>query len=126
VPEPGAAEVAAIWLGAEGRVSSIVLYPEARAAIGRAQRMGRLPRASLARARRRFEALWDAIDWIELTIDLAGRAGDLAEHHGLRAYDAVHLASLEHVSDRDTALVSADEQLLVAARSMGLTTAPVA
>lgn len=87
--------------------------------------MGRLPRASLARARRRFEALWGAIDWIELTIDLAGRAGDLAERYGLRAYDAIHLASLERVADPDTLLVSSDRQLLDSARSMGLMTAPV-
>jgi uncharacterized protein len=99
-----------------------MLYPEARAAIGRAHRMGRLRSPELRRIRRRINALWAAVDRIGLTDLLAHRAGDLAEHYGLRAYDAVHLASLEQVGDPEVVLVSADEELVEAARSMGFTT----
>lgn len=120
--EHGAAEVAAAWLGANRRVSSLLLYPEARAAVGRARRMGRLGPRQFGIARRRIEALWAAIDRVELTEELARRAGDLAEQHGLRAYDAVHLASLEDVGDPETVLVSGDQELLEAARSLGFTT----
>jgi predicted nucleic acid-binding protein len=124
VPERGAADVAAIWLSADRRVSSLVLYPETRAAIGRARRMGRIRQPTLARARRRVEELWAAVDRIELTIAVAHRAGELAERHGLGAYDAVHLASLEHVGDPATMLASADDELLEAASSLGFTVAP--
>jgi predicted nucleic acid-binding protein len=125
VPEPGATAVAAIWRNSDRRISSLILYPEARAAIGRAERMGRLERTHSTRARGRFEALWAALDTIEVTDILARRAGDLAERHGLRAYDAVHLASVEYIDDSDTTLVSADGELLDAASDLGLATASV-
>jgi predicted nucleic acid-binding protein len=54
-----------------------------------------------------------------LTIEVARRAGDPAEQLGLRAYEAVHLASLEHVGDDDALLVAADEELLAAASALG-------
>jgi hypothetical protein len=37
----------------------------------------------------------------------------------MRAYEAVHLASLEHVGDDDALLVAADEELLAAASALG-------
>lgn len=84
--------------------------------------MGRLRSRQIGGVRRRIEALWAAIDRIELTEALARRAGDLGERYELRAYDAVHLASLEHAGDSETVLVSADLELLDAARSLGFTT----
>jgi predicted nucleic acid-binding protein len=124
VPERGASEVAETWLRANRRASSRLLYPEARAAVARAERMGRVLPQHLAASRRRLEALWTAVDRVELTEELALRAGDLADAHGLRAYDAVHLASLEQVGDSETVLVSADVELLEAARSLGFAVAP--
>lgn len=84
--------------------------------------MHRLNRRQLTGARRRVDVLWHAIDRIELTEEVARRAGDLAEKFSLRAYDAVHLASVEQVADIDTVLASADEDLLVAAGAVGLAT----
>lgn len=120
--EKGSGEVATIWLAADRRVASLMLYPETRAAVGRAARMGRLDVVQVSRARRRTEALWGAIDRIDVTAALARRAGELAERHGLRAYDAVHLASLEQVADSETVLVSTDEDLVEAARASGFAT----
>jgi predicted nucleic acid-binding protein len=122
VPERGAALVAETWLGVDRRVSSLLLYPETRAAVGRAQRKGRLAPSQTAATHRRIESLWDAIDWVTPTEQLARRAGDLAAEHHLRAYDAVHLASLEDVGDPETLLVSADADLLDAARVHGFPT----
>ena len=122
VPEPGTAVVAQVWLGADRRVSSPLLYPEARAALGRARRVSRLTPAQLGVARRRITALWEAVERVEFTEALGQHAGDLAEHHGLRAYDAVHLASLESLGAPDTVLVSADEKLLEAASAIGFAT----
>lgn len=75
--------------------------------------------------RRRLERFWAAIDRVELTETLARRAGDLADGHRLRAYGAVHLASLEQVGDPEAVLVSADDELVDAARVLGFTTAPL-
>jgi hypothetical protein len=84
--------------------------------------MGRLDAAQFLATHRRIESLWAAIDRVELSERLARRAGGLATEHRLRAYDAVHLASLESVDDRDTLLVSADNALLDAARARGFST----
>lgn len=88
--------------------------------------MGRVRPLELPRVRRRIDALWAAIDRIELTVALARRAGDLAEQHALRAYDAVHLASVEQVGDSELALVSDDDDLVQAARAIGITTVQLA
>ena len=122
VPEAGAIDVAEAWLGADRRVSSLLLYPEARAAIGRARRLARLTAQQLGIAHRRVDTLWAAVDHIALTETLAKRAGELAERHELHAYDAVHLASLEDIGNQETLFVSADEELLDAAGSLGFAT----
>ena len=46
----------------------------------------------------------------------------LAERHGLRAYDAVHLASVDAVADEETLLVAADGAIVRAARAHGIAT----
>jgi predicted nucleic acid-binding protein len=81
--------------------------------------------AMLSAARALVDALVEEADLLELTEALARHAGDLAEAHSLRAYDAVHLASVDVVADADTVLVSADGELLVAARALGIATAAV-
>jgi predicted nucleic acid-binding protein len=122
VSEPGSEDAIAAWDEADNVVSSLLLYPEARAAIGRAARSHRLDARALRAARSQLDRLWSEIDRIELTERLAREAGRLAELHALRAYDAVHLASLQSVEDRETVLVSADRALLDAARSQGFAT----
>lgn len=120
--EPGSDTAIALWEDADRVVSSLVLYPEARAALARAAREGRLGGARRPRSRRLVDRLWRNVDRIDLTERLAREAGDLAERHALRAYDAVHLASLASLHDRETVLVSADGALVEAARARGLPT----
>lgn len=122
VSEPGSSEAIAAWGDAERVVSSLLLYPEARAAIGRAARTHRLEDRALRVARSALDRLWRDVDRIAITEPLAREAGRLAELHALRAYDAVHLASLGSVEDRETVLVSADSALLDAARARGFAT----
>jgi hypothetical protein len=70
------------------------------------------------------ERLWEEIERVDLTGRLAHRAGDLAEQHALRGYDAVHLASFETIASEDALLVTFDEDLRSAARVLGFTVAP--
>jgi uncharacterized protein len=58
------------------------------------------------------------MDAIEVTAALAQSAGDLAEVHGLRGYDAVHLAAAVLIAA--DVVVSADAELLRAAIASGL------
>ena len=64
--------------------------------------------------------LWQEMEGIVLTEELAMRAGELAELYALRGYDAVHLASAEAIADADSVLVTADRDLASAAASLGL------
>jgi uncharacterized protein len=114
-----------VWSTAERRVSSSLLYPEARSALIRAARGGRLRGEQLRELRRRVELLWGDVSPIEVTLTVARRAGELAEEHVLRAYDAVHLASADAVADEETVLVAADGELLAAAQARGINTAPL-
>lgn len=104
-------------------VSSRLLYPEARAALAATGRAGRVSRDRLPELRDTLELLWQDVVRIEVTPSLADRAGDLAEEHALRGYDAVHLSSALEIDAADTVLVTGDGRLAGAAQARGLTTA---
>ncbi len=59
-------------------VSVRLLYPEARAALARAERMGRLSRSQLVAAVAELESILAEVDLIEVTDELARAAGELA------------------------------------------------
>ncbi len=121
VDEAGSSEATEIWGSTRLPVSSRLLYPEARAALGAAVRAGRTNSESRA-AREKLEALARDVAYIEVTSSLAAHAGDLAEDHGLRGYDAVHLASVLEVEADDLVLVAADGRLGRAAHALGIMT----
>lgn len=111
-----------IWTESTRVVSVRLLYPEARAALARAERVGRLTRGQLAAAVTELDSIIAEIDLIEVTADLAHFAGDLAQEHGLRGYDAVHLAATRSAADDELVLVTGDWDLAGAARSLGIVT----
>jgi len=122
VAEIGSAEAAATWDAADRRLSTRLLYVEARAALRVAVREQRVLARELDKVRARLELLWDAVDPIEVDDAVVSRAGDLADEHALRGYDAVHLASAEAVADDETWFVAADRTLVEAAENHGLAT----
>ena len=109
-----------IWTESTRIVSVRLLYPEARAALARAQRMGRLTRPQLTAVVMELDSILAEIDLIELTADLAHAAGELTEEHGLRGYDAVHLAAARSVADEEFVFATGDADLAAAARAGGL------
>lgn len=118
VAEPGSGTVAESWMGATSVVAGRLLYPEARAALAAARRAGRVAPRQYPRLTARLDELWEECAVVEVTPAVCSAAGDAAEHHRLRGYDAVHLTSaLRVVAD---VLVCADGDLLEAARSRGL------
>jgi hypothetical protein len=125
IAEPGSAEVGRIWDAASRAASSILLYPEGRAALAKARRDRRLSQSALRAAVADFDALWAGVERILATVPLVRRAGALAHEYGLRGYDAVHLASVETIASEDVALVAADESLCAAARLLGLAVAQI-
>jgi predicted nucleic acid-binding protein len=123
VDEPGSAACARLWNEAERVVSSRLVHPEARAALAQAKRMKRLTASELKRAVRELDSIVSEISFLELSAELATSAGDLAQTHGLRGYDAVHLASALLVHDEELVLVTGDRQLAEAARAVGMAVA---
>lgn len=122
IEERGSVEAQELWRSADRRLSSRLLYPEARAGLARAHRMGRLDNRRLRSARAEIQMYIDEAVAIDVDETVARRAGDLAERHALRAYDAVHLASVEVIADEQTLLVAADGDLISAARAHGIAT----
>ena len=118
--EPGSRAVSAAWEDANPPLSSAALYPESRAALAAARRGHRIEDPQHLAALGELDELWQEIDVLELTERLARRAGELAEAHALRGYDAIHLASAEAVLDTGSVMVVADARLSEAAAAIGL------
>ncbi len=123
VNEPGSDGAAALWDGAERLVGVSLVYAEARAALAQAARLGRLDVADLRRAVDDLAFLYAQLDRVAVTDDLVVQAGELAERHALRGYDAVHLAAGLLVADADVVFVTGDKALGQAAHESGLATA---
>jgi len=122
--EPGSELAAELWDRAESVVSSQLIYPEARAAAAAAHRRRRITSTTLRRAVDRIDELCTELDAIGLDPDLAHSAGDLAEAHGLRGYDAVHLATALSVESDSMLLATWDGDLARAAVAAGCSVSP--
>jgi uncharacterized protein len=123
IAEPGSARAASLWEGADRVVSVRLTYPETRAALAQAERLGRLTTRQLRDAVTEFDSLFEEIDLLEVDDALARRAGELAEIRQLRGSDAVHLAAADRVQDPDVVVVAGDGALLRAATAEGMTVA---
>lgn len=123
VEEEGSADVAALAAGSDVVATSRVAYAEARAALARARRMGRLTARSWRTAVRTFEEAWGAFLAVEVTDPLVRLASVLSERHALRGFDSIHLASalfLQRESGQPIVFLAADALLMDAARDEGL------
>lgn len=122
--EPGSALAAELWDRAESVVSSQLLYPEARAAVAAARRGGRIDSATLRRGVDRIDRLCAQMSIIGVDLDLAHTAGALAETHGLRGYDAVHLATALLVDAQSLLFATWDRDLARGAVAAGCSVSP--
>lgn len=100
--------------------TSIVAYPETRAALARLRRSGDLSPAQVAAAKLSFEAQWPAFLALDVTAAVSQEAGDFAERYALRGFDALHLASFAEITRRagpaETRFSSFDDRLNKASR----------
>lgn len=124
VEEEGADQAATLWDSADVVVTGRLAYPEARAALAAAGRAGRLSAGGHRAAVGQLQRRWRQLHVVDLDQDLAEAAGDLAERHALRGYDAVHLASALAVGRRESVLATWDAALATAARDAGLAVFP--
>lgn len=99
-------------------------YVEARSALARAARHGRLRGRQRQRARDQLEILWAEATALDLDLDLVQRAGEVAELAGLRAGDAIHLTTALSLEDPSLLFATWDGDLRRAAGELGLAVAP--
>ena len=78
---------------AELIVTSAVAYAEARATLARKHREGVFSEEEHSEAVAALDEDWRTLDVLSVTENVARFAGDLAEQHALRGFDAIHLAS---------------------------------
>ena len=108
---------------AEAVATSIVAYAEARAAFARLRRerpgSGKRHRQRVSQ----FDRDWERYAVVEVTEAVIRSAGDLADRHGLRGFDAIHLASalwLKSAQSRELVFAAFDRMLTESAESAGL------
>jgi predicted nucleic acid-binding protein len=127
VSEDGSRSARAQVRRAEALATSVVAYAEARSAFARLLRSGRTSSRHHARRLRRLNQDWDDYVRIELTPELVREAGDLAELHGLRGFDSIHLASglwLKERAATELVFVAYDRRLHAAAALAGMAAYP--
>jgi predicted nucleic acid-binding protein len=120
VVEDGSDLAAELWGSAFPAASSILSYPEGRAALAAARRQGRLRKDEHAQALAAFEELQEDLISVGVDSSLARRAGEHAEGLGLRGYDAVHLATALELGDEEVVVVTWDRELARASERVGL------
>lgn len=123
VSEARSDEVGALTAAADVSATALVTRAEVAAALARAVRVGALDHKRGRRIQRRFSEDWPNLVKVPVTEALVFRAETLAWDHGLRGYDAVHLAAALTWRDsvgRDVVLATFDRQLWEAAPEAGL------
>jgi len=123
VDESGSAGIQTLIDQAEVVATSVLAYTEARATFARRRRERLMTTAEAKAAVRQLDADWPRFVAIVCDGELARAAGRLADEHGIRGADAVHLASYEELvarcDDEDLRFSSADDKLTRAARGLG-------
>ena len=109
-----------LWASPAHGTSSVLVYPEGRAALAAAHRGGRLSERLYSEAVKSFDRVSEELVVIGVDEQLTRIAGELASEYALRGYDAVHLATALKLAEQDVALVSWDRDLTQAAAEAGL------
>ncbi len=120
IDEPLSGLAERVWRRASWVASARVSYVEARSGLARACRMGRISPVELREAVEGLKRLHRQLHQVEITADLAERAGQLAEELALRACDAIQLAAAASLDIDDMVVVTGDRKLATAAQTLGL------
>ena len=93
VEEEGSSEINELVRSSKIAATSLVAYAEARAAFSRRYREKAFKNSEYHHLVLKFNEDWNNYLSLRVTDELVRLAGDLAEKHGLRGFDAIHLAS---------------------------------
>ncbi len=118
INEHGSDNVRAYWDESKVVCGSQIVVLETVSALSRARQMKRITAEQFNRSIANLRDLEDEIYSLSIDAELISMACDFATNEGLRAYDALHLASA--VSTSADVFVCADLKLCAAAVSKGL------
>jgi predicted nucleic acid-binding protein len=121
--EPDSNEIAGRVQAADIVATSILSYAEARAALSRKFREKGIDKNEYKRVKNELETDWEHYFVLNLNNNLVKSAGDLAEKHALRGFDALHLASaleIKRLTSLPVTFSSSDARLRAAAQDEGL------
>lgn len=118
IAEEGSEEAGAVWDASDVAITSRLAYAEARAALAAARRSRRLSIDGLSDAKSALEDRFGELDILDVSEAIVRTAGDLAEEHALRGFDALHLASALALG-AEVILVTWDRDLAKAGRALG-------
>lgn len=113
-----------LWATNEEFATAPVACAETRGAIAATVRSRRLSITRAERALSHLDRVWPDISTQDIDDLLGLFAGALAGRHGLRALDAVHLASALSLAKAEPVVVSWDTDLRKAAAAEGLAISP--
>lgn len=129
VVEAESAQVVALIGGAQMTATALLCRAEVAAALAKAVRVGLVARESAVKSLGEFNADWEYLIRLHVGEPLIARAAMLAWEHGLRGYDAVHLATAlawcETLGEAVT-VATYDRELWRGAREAGLSPWPAA
>jgi len=123
VAEAGSREVTSLLSKADVTGTAAISRAEVSAALGKAVRMKALKHDEAISALQVFTIEWENLARIQITEVLLARAAALAWDHGLRGYDAVHLAAAvfwQEMMGEPVVLATYDRQLWHSASAIGL------
>lgn len=129
IAEPASAQVGTLLAEAVVTGTSLITRVEVAAALAKAARQNWLTRDEAARALKAFQQHWSVLFRLNIREATIERAEGLAWEHGLRGYDAVHLASAllwQSGLNEPVTLATFDQQLWDAAQLVGLEVWPEA
>ena len=127
VAEPGSAEVSAAIAQAEVAGTALISRAEVAAALAKAVRMAALTQEEAWAGLQVFRNEWPDLVRVQMTEMVIARADAWAWEHGLRGYEAVHLAAAslwqDGMGERVT-LATFGLRLWTVARRVGLLSYP--
>ena len=127
VRESGSEEVSTLIERAEIIGSSLLTQVEMASALSKAVRMKWVDADPAERAWRDFLTHWQSVARLSMTPVVAQRASRLAWEHGMRGYDAAHLAAAllwQESLESPVTLATFDRELWLAAQKEGMSVWP--
>ena len=123
VAEIGSDQVAVLIQKASAVGTAIISRTEVAAALAKAVRMKYLARDQAGSALKVFTTEWENLIRLQMSEVLVARAASLAWEHGLRGYDATHLAAAlfwQQMLGEAVTVATYDRQLWEATTETGL------